>query len=374
MSEPQKPKEENYDLDAPSTSGFENPWRARTLGREAFYLGAVNGDKSETMKKDGEARCFVIRRPQSRNLYGGVQFWLQVGLRNDLSVIQAPFYSAARLNEGWTYPGKKDGKPTGKSVLGTQYGPVDTCALARLVKKHFNLIAPLKFKGEIQYWPPNKKTGAPGEMKRDYKKLFAMEIYEVLFEYAEVPDLSKPGQTKRVVVVDPITKKPKYTVNPKPYIWELNESWWEQFRNKILNPAFGKATEVLIADIDGESSKKPLKPLPTTDLSKLVLKLWAKTDEKDPSRASYEVDFSAGLTIDTSAIVPVEGLPTNANDAIDWEKIYPPMTQEQADKIIAKAAGEEAAMMGEQAPTPQEAPGGHEEASQGAGSDDDIPF
>ena len=125
----QQQQEESYDLDAPQERA-RNPWAGRILGREAFYLGANPGDKAETMKRDGEARCFIIRRPQRANLYGGVQFWLQVGLRADLSVIGAPFYSAARLNQGWTYIQKK-GKNAGKSVLGIQYGPKDALPAGR---------------------------------------------------------------------------------------------------------------------------------------------------------------------------------------------------------------------------------------------------
>jgi hypothetical protein len=367
---PEAPAEENYDLDGPQKAS--NPWAERTLGREAFYVGGKNGDKSEALKRDGEARCFVIRRPQRANLYGGVEFWIQIGLRADLSVIAAPFYSAARLNEGWTYEGKS-GKNAGKPVLGIQYPPVDKCALAKLVQVHPDLIAPLKFQGVIQYWPA--KGDQPAQAKRDYKKLFALEMYEVLFEYQDVPDPAKPGMTKRVAVIDPSTHKPKYTINPRPYIWKMNDPWWEQLRAKVLAPKFAAAAAAIVGDIDGESKAKAKKELPTTDISKVVLKLWAKTDEEKPDRATYEVDFSAGLTIDSSAIVPVDELPSKADGTIDWDQIFPPMTQAQADKVVADAKRAYDELMGDEhrdAP-----PAGGAPKSQDAPpppGDDDIPF
>jgi len=359
--------EESYDFGGPG--GFENPWAERTLGREAFYLGAKKGDKGPDLKKDGEARCFIIRRPQFHNIYGGVQFWLQVAMRDDLSPIGAPFYSAYRLNQGWTYTSKK----SGRQVIG--YGPKN-CPLAALVRKNPHLVMPLKFDGKIQYWPP--RNGEPPEMKRDFKKLFAIEIFEVLFEYAEINDPAKPGMKKKVVVLDE-NKKPKYAINPKPFIWELNEPWWEQLRSKVLAPKYAKVVEQQTADIDGPVAPKVIKNLPTNadgtpvPIPNIVLKLYAKTDPKDPSKATYEVDFSDKMTVDASAITPVDELPTGADGFIDWNQIYPPMTDQDAKDILEKANEfAEAEATAAMPPTPAA-------GSTGAGApppaaDDDIPF
>lgn len=357
--------DESYDFGSPS-SGYDNPWRERTLGREAFYPGAAKGGDPENLKRDGEARCFVIRRAHYRNIYAGVQFWLQVGLRDNLEPIAAPFFSAARLNQGWTYKSQK----SGKDVLGIKNGPVKLCALARLVKFHPELIAPLKFKGQVQYWPA--KDGEPAQPKLDYKKLFALEIFEVMFEYKEVPDQNSPGQTRRIVVADPATGKPKYTINPKPFIWELNETWWDQLRAKVLAPKFAQALEPKVADIDGEAPK-PVKQLPTSDPSQVVLKLFAKTDEKDASKASYLVDFSTALTIDSAAIKPEDELPSLADGTIDWNEIYKPMTEEDAQDLISKASesGGEARQEGPPAGGGQ---GGGSHDGPPPSTDDDIPF
>lgn len=387
MSDTMQDQEETYDLDGGGGSSYENPWKERSLGREAFYPGASKGGDPEYLKRDGEARCFVIRRLGPMNIYGGVQFWLQVSVREDLSIVAAPFYSSVRLNEGWTYKTPKKNpvtkqpiidprtnKPIMRNVIGLKHPPVDRCALAKLVKSHPELIAPLRFNKQIQFWPD-------GNPKRDYKKMFAVEAFEVLFEYADVPDPTKPGMTKRIVVQDPTTKKPKYTVNPRPFIWELGEFWWEQFRAKILYPQLSEAMAPAAADIDAAPAAPP-KKLPSEDKTQIVLKLFAKTDEKDPSKATYLVDFSAGLTIDSKAIVPVDELPSNPDGSINWAEIYKPMTQEDADKLLERASGE-----GNRAPEAREAPAGSS-ASQGApaaagagggalgggGSEDDIPF
>ncbi len=383
MTEANQSAEETYDLDGGGGSSYENPWIERTLGREAFYPGASRGGDPEYLKKDGEARCFVIRRLGAKNIYGGPQFWMQVSVRDDLTIKAAPFYSSVRLNEGWTYqtPKKnpttkqvvinpKTGKPIMRNVIGLGYPPVDRCALAKLVKTHPELIAPLKFNGQIQYWPA--KNGQPAEPKQDYKKLFAVEAFEVLFEYAEVPDPAKPGMLKRIVVLDPVTKKPKYTVNPRPFIFELNETWWEQYRSKILYPQLAEAASAP-ADIDAAQGAAP-KKLPSEDKTQIVLKLFAKTDELDPSRAKYVIDFSAALTIDSKAIVPVDELPSKEDGSIDWEQIYKPMDQETADKLVQRAMG-----LDEAQPEQQEeghsasAPATSEAAGSGA-AEDDIPF
>jgi hypothetical protein len=182
-----------------------------------------------------------------------------------------------------------------------------------------------------------------------------------------------------VVVIDQTTNKPKYTIDPRPYIWEVNEPWWDQLRSKVLAPNFAQSLEPQVADIDGEQAAKPPKKLPEAangDPSKIVLKLFAKTDEKDPSRAAYLVDFSPSMVIDSSVIEAVDPLPETHEGRIDWNQIFPPMTQEQADEILAKADGLEPGQ-------PDGAPaaggqgqgaGGGNQQSPPPSTDDDIPF
>jgi len=327
--------EETYDFDQGTPSDFsENPWLERTLDRTAFYVGGKRGDKSAELQKDGEARCFIIRRPQAKNIYAGVGIRMQVARRDDGSVVGIPFYSSARLNEGWTYLAKK-GKNAGKWMLGIQYGPTESCALARLVQARPDLIAPATFMGAVQYWPA--RDGEQAQAKQDYKKFYVVEAFEVLFEYQDVPNPAQPGLTKRVVVMDPTTQKPKYTINPKPYIWEMNEPWWQQYRNKILAPKFSQAVSSA-ADIDGVAPA-PQKQLPTNDPSKVLLKLFARTNPEDPAKAKYEVDFSPSLVIDSSALQVVDPLPALPDGSIDWNQVYPPMTEEQAQGLVARADG-----------------------------------
>jgi hypothetical protein len=191
-----------------------------------------------------------------------------------------------------------------------------------------------------------------------------------------VPDAARPGQTKRAVVRDQATGKPKFSINPRPYILQLNDTWWEQYRAKILYPKLAQNLEAQVADIDGESKAKAPKPLPSTDSSQIVLKFYARTDEKDPSRAAYEIDFSPTLTIDSSAIVPEDPLPALPDGSIDWNQVYVPMTQEQADKIVERADSLDGEMTGSPAPAPQSAPApaAAQGAAPAAASDDDIPF
>lgn len=376
MSTTPEEQHENYDLDAPQQQNSA-PFADRILGREAFYIGAKPGTKSADLQLDREARCFVLRRPQRANLYGGVEFKIQTGISADFTIFGRVFYSAARLNEGWTYLSKQ-GKSAGKNILGIQYGPADKCALAKLVQNRPELIAPLKFKKAIQYWPA--KGDQPAQAKKDYKKLFACELYEVLFEFTEVADPANPGKTKRVAVTDPTTHMPKYTIDPQPYIWKMNDPWWEQLRAKVLAPDFAKALEsVAAADIDGDQAAKPRKELPkkggvTVPVSSIILKLWAKTDEVKSTPtdvvAKYEVDFSAGMTVDSLAIVPTNPFPSLPNGDIDWHQIFVPMTQEQADKIVADADRE----MGEMEDHGDSAGGGKPQGGPPPSDDDDIPF
>ena len=362
--------EESYDLEGSGSNGGMNPWASRTLKHEAFYLGAVPGTKASSLPKDKEPRSFVIRRTQLANLYGGVEFRIQTGLRADMSPIGRPFYSAARLHQGWLYKNKK-----GKMALGIKNPPVTLCPLARLVQTHPELIVPQMYQGKMTLWPD-------GNPKQDYKKLFALEMYEVLTEYKEVPDPKHPGMTMRVNVVDPVTRKPKFTVNPKPYLWHMNEAWWEQLRAKVLAPGFAAAMEPTVTDIDGVSSSAAAKQLPAAagpDANGkrhpeiVVLKLWAKTKKPDGTlidpagKTIYEVDFSAGLTIQPSEYTPVEELPVNAAGTIDWDQLYPPMTEEQVKHILATSMNVSSAPADHQeSPPPSDTPP--------PVGDDDIPF
>lgn len=363
MSNQHSELDESYEFSGGSSSFEASPFDDRILGREAFYLGGERGAKSEDLKKDGEARCFVLRRPGRNNIYGGVEIRLKAGLRDDGSFYGRPYWSAARLNEGWTYKNKK-----GKTVIGLNGAPKN-CPLGRLVRTRQDLIAQATFKGQPQFWPA--RDGEEPQPKLDYKKIFAVEVLEVLFEYADAPDPANPGKTRRVVVKDQATGKPKYTINPRPFIWVLNEPWWDQLRMKVLFPQAAEAMQQA-ADIDAPAQAAP-KKLPTSDPSKVVLKLFAKTDEKEPTRAAYTVDFSPSLVIDASAVQIVDPLPeVEGGGAIDWDQVFPPMTAEQAAEVISEA---DSGWGGVPAATPAGPPKeGPKADGPPPATDDDIPF
>ncbi len=335
----------------------ENPWVKRTIGREAFYLGAER--RASNLVKNGEPRCFIIRRPQRKFIHGGFRMWLRTGGEFDTGAPKAiPFYDDL---EPWLYLDKKKGPK-----VSTLYPPEDR-VLGNILANHPKLIAQQFFKGEPQSWPS-------GDPKLNLDEFYAIEVFEVLFAYKEVPDTKYPGGKRKVIDVDPATKKAKFTVNPRPYIWEMRRPWWDQLHNKILSPKFAFVTEV--ADPDQTASTEKPKELPSTDVSKIILKLWAKT--KDPNEVEseknvrYDVDFSATMTFDSSTIVPEDPLPEVAEGEkkglIDWEQVYPQADPVEVKKLLDRLG------RGEIDEDP-EAPAGAEQAPPSDGSQDpDCPF
>jgi len=361
---------DDYDFDPQGRT--ENVWIARTLGREMFYEGAEPRAKNLKEKLDGPPRCFVIRRPQPTSVYGGVEFWMQVGVRTDGSLIGVPFYSGVPVQK-WTYKDKK-----GNVRLSIKYPPKDD-AMGDLVKLHPELIVPKMFDGKMELW-------ADGSPKRNHEEIFSVEAYEVVFEFTEVevPDPKNPGRTKKKKnYVNGPDGKPKYAINPTPYVLKLRRPWWQMLKDRVLRPKTEEETvveQVMAPDgtMSAPAKKKWAGKLPTTDLSQVMLMMWARTGD-DPAKGAanveYSIQFSEKMTINSQAINPVEPLPSKADGSIDWFEVYPPMTKEKAFDIIAKAeetvgdAGSEAAPAG----PPVDENGQVIEPSSG-GSDDDIPF
>jgi hypothetical protein len=376
MSQQPQQAPDDYDFDPEGRT--ENVWLARTLGREMFYEGTEPRAKNLKDHIDGPPRCFVIRRPGPKSIYGGVEFWMQVGIRTDGSLIGVPFYSGVPVQK-WTY---KDDR--GNVRLSLRYPPKDD-ALADIVREHPELIVPKMFDGKMELW-------SDGSPKRNHAEVFAIEAYEVVFEFTEteVADPKNPGRTKKKkVYVNGPDGKAKYSINPTPWILKLRRPWWTQLKDRVLVP---KTEEEHVAELtagpDGTTAapakKKWAGKLPTTDISQVMLMFWAKTGDepaKGAANVEYSIQFSERMTIDSSKIVPVDELPSRADGSVDWHQVFPPMTKDQAIDIVAKA--EENADGGSGAPPPQAPPGGpqYDEHGQliqgspeGGGGDDDIPF
>jgi hypothetical protein len=341
-----------------------NPWVERIISREAFYVGAAR--KATSLVKNGEPRCFIIRRPQKKNIHAGLRIWLRTGGTFDSGAPKAvPFYDDL---EPWLYFNKEKGR----SQLSTMYPPEDR-ALGDILKNKPGLVAQQFFNGEPQAWPS-------GDPKLNIDEFYAVEAFEVQFSYKEVADPKVQGGKKRIIEVDPATKKPKYAIDPKPHIWELRRPWWDQLHFKVLSPQFAFVTEV--ADPDGAQASKP-KVLPTPDPSKVLLKLFAKTkDATKPDSANnvaYLVDFSDALVIESAGLVPVEPLPETADGSIDWVKVYPPADPKEIRKLAIRF--DKRSESGDEEAPGDDGPGedGGEPATAGDSEEappvpDDVPF
>lgn len=362
MSEPMN--QNDYDFDPQGRT--ENPWIKRTLGREMFYEGTQPRDKELGKKLDGPPRCFVMRRPTPANIYGGVEFWLQVGVRQDMTLIGAPFYSGIKIGQ-WTY---KDDR--GNVRIGVKYPPKND-ALADFVRENYKLIVPKVYDGKTELW-------SDGTPKRNYDQIFAVEAYEVVFEYREidVDDPKNPGRTKKkLVAVNDGAGKAKYKVDPRPWILKFRRPWYTMLKNRVLKPIVEEELASAEApDPDGTVQKPKAKKwsgtLPTTDISRVMLKMYSRTGPepaKGAMNVEYDLQFSEVTQIDSNAIVPVDELPSLPDGNIDWHKVYPPMTVDQAMDLVSKAQEVPAA----------EAEGHEDQGPPGTpppdnGSDDDIPF
>lgn len=352
-------QDEDYDFDPEPRA--QNPWLSRTLGREMFYLGVDPRTKGSLKDRlNGNPRCFVIRRT---NVYAGVEFWMQVGMRADMTLIGVPFYSGASI-KNWTYLDKN------KNVrIGMKYPPKDD-ALADLVKQHPELIVPKTYKGKTELW-------TDGSPKRNYDLVYAVEAYELLFEMVEIDDPKNPGK-KINQYVKGANGQAKYTINPTPYILKLRRPWYMMLKDRVLKP---KEEEEIAApaasDPDGAVQKPQKKKwsgkLPTTDITSIMLKLFARTGDepaKGDANVEYDIQFSETIQVDSKTFAPVDPLPTKSDGKVDWEKIFPPMTANQAMDIVAKAGETSDHDGGDQPPPPP--PPDHEHAA--GGTDDDIPF
>jgi hypothetical protein len=356
--------QDDYDFDPEART--ENPWLARTLGREMFYEGALpKADKKDLKARlDGPPRCFVLRRPKPSSIYGGVEFWMQVGVRTDGTLIGVPFYSGVPVQK-WTYKDDRD-----NVRISVKFPPKDD-ALADLVKKHPELIVPKTFEGKMELW-------GDGSPKRNYSDVFAVEAYEVVFEFTET---SVDGKKKRVYVNGP-DGKAKFSINPTPWILKMRRPWWNQLKDRVLVPKTEEEEAAAVVEGPDGSSAAPAKKkwsgkLPTNDISQVLLMFWAKTGD-DPAKGAanveYSIQFSERMTIDSSKIVPVDALPSREDGSVDWHKVFPPMTAVQAQDIITKAE-EDGTVDNEHrqdAPPPDGGHGGHDDPP--PPSDDDIPF
>jgi hypothetical protein len=322
--------DDSYDFDPEGRA--ENVWLPRTLGREMFYEGTEARQKNLKDHIDGPPRCFVLRRPKPSSIYGGVEFWMQVGVRTDGSLIGVPFYSGVPIQK-WTY---KDDK---ENVRISVKFPPKNDALADLVRDHPELIVPKMFEGKMELW-------SDGSPKRNYAEIFCVEAYEVVFQFTEttVPD-GKGGMKKKKAYVNGVDGKPLYTINPTPYILKMRRPWWNQLKDRVLVP---KNEEEKVAEQvagpDGSSAapakKKWVGKLPTNDISKVLLMFWAKTGDepsKGAANVEYSIQFSNTMVVDSSKIVPVDELPSKEDGSVDWHKVFPPMTANEAIDIVAKA-------------------------------------
>ncbi len=375
MPEPQMPapiNDDSYDFDP--SGRIENPWLSRTLGREMFYEGTEPRAKNLKDYIDGPPRCFVLRRPKPSSIYGGVEFWMQVGIRTDGSLIGVPFYSGVPVQK-WTY---KDDK--GNVRLSLKYPPKDD-ALADLVRERPELIVPKMFDDKMELW-------SDGTPKRNHSEIFCVEAYEVIFEFTEsdVPDPKNPGRTKKKkLYVNGPDGKAKYRIDPSPWILKMRRPWWTQLKDRVLQPRTEEeqvAEQVAGPDgvIAAPVKKKWAGKLPTTDITQVMLMFWAKTGDepaKGAANVEYSVQFSERMLVDSSKIDPVDPLPSRADGSVDWHQVFPPMTRQQAMDIISKADEN-----GDGAGTPPPPPpaganldehGQEIKAGAGAG-DDDIPF
>lgn len=322
--------DDDYDMDPEGRA--KNPWIERTLGREMFYEGTEARQKNLKDHIDGPPRCFVLRRPKPNSIYGGVEFWMQVGVRTDGSLIGVPFYSGVPVQK-WTY---KDDKENVR--IGVKFPPKND-ALADLVRTHQELIVPKVFEGKTELW-------SDGSPKRNYSDIFCVEAYEVVFEFTDgfVPD-GKGGQKKARIYVNGPDGKAKFTVNPTPYILKMRRPWWNQLKDRVLVPKTEEEKAAAVVQGPDGSSAAPAKKkwsgkLPTTDISQVLLMFWAKTGDepaKGAANVEYSIQFSEKMTIDSSKIVPVNELPSKADGSVDWSQVFPPMTADQAADIVAKA-------------------------------------
>ncbi len=375
--------EDDYSY-TPENRFSENPLRKRILKREAFFRGAEpNADFDDICKTPvglpegtplGSARYWLIRRPQVLNIFATVQFKVRVGWKEDGLPKGYMAYSGLPLQK-WLY--KKENKTTGVvSLRISDKYPPDGDALAQFVKYHRDLICPKIWKGSILTFDGTT------DPKLDFDEVFAVEAFEVLFNFEDVKDTTSPSGWKRQVKRD-AAGKIMYQIIEFPWVLEMRRSWFNQYRDRVLMPP-KDGDQVAIAPVEDDGGAPKAKPapqkwlLPTTDKTQVLLRFVAKVGndpKKGIANVNYQIEPHETLAVPIPAGFTVsEPLPEKEGGIIDWHKVYVPFSDKDAQRLVERSEKQRSPETEEQAPPPPPPPDEPAaEASHGAASDD-IPF
>jgi hypothetical protein len=322
--------------------GAAKKWRERTLQAK------VKGNKTLSWPEIGEhPRFFVFRSLGKGNIFSAMKAWLPVARKdNGGEWINAPFYSPIHPNTWYETNPRTGRKYRRKSVPECPIGALLGTAQQEVIGRDYN----------------NERPSVD--------HVYYLEAFEVELEWTFNPE-SKKWSTKQ----DPLKAGwPKMVVNPKAFILEFRPQMFLSLKDKVLVP---KASEV---GGDDMTSDGPVLVLPTTDPTQVLVKFQKLKKTVNPTGDAakdvlYDLSFSDKFTFDSKSIQEVEPLPRTPEGLIDWPAIFPAVTKQEVDNIVATYFGGLAPAAGS---APAGGQGGQDGPPPSDGppptSDDDIPF
>jgi len=245
---------------------------------------------------------FRIVSIQESDFKHGVEFWMNIGTRQDGTQITLPRVSPNPFQDFVKINRRTQGVYISRSAADKG------CPLSKLADNRHPLIALSKFADQE-------------EAKPNVAPFHAMRI--------QLIEPVKDAQGK-VIMENGV---PKIKVLPDERILKLSQNWWDQFV-KIVEPGSNKETD----GSEAFTQIKEPKVLPTKDLTKIVW--WIKKEKKTENLSGipkldvrYVLDFSDKTTIKDKEI------PALPEPPVDLDAMFKAVTDEELTEWMSRYEG-----------------------------------